>query len=309
MNRKIKTIDLFDSFSIIENEVEIPEHFYEYINKVDMSYRLADRNEIEEHIMDSLHRADSSRKSFSSTNEIAFEKGWRENIQLATEQGVNIDSLKPGYFRSSKFLRYKKDIVITKNTNIEYDLFFLSRLLFFTKYLRDYKSIYEFGCGSCSNLFILSSLFPEKELFGLDWASSSIEITNMLNESIKNPIRGYRFDMLKPDINFKIKSESAILTIHAMEQLGDKFGVFLQYLIDSKPSVVIHYEPILEMYDKENLYDYLAMNYSEKRGYLSGYLSALNKLANKKIIEIIEVNRPYIGGVYHESSLVVWRPI
>jgi hypothetical protein len=56
------------------------------------------------------------------------------------------------------------------------------------------------------------------------------------------------------------------------------------------------------------VYDALALAYSEKRDYLRGYLAALREKAAAGEVEIIEENRPYIGGVYHEASIVVWRP-
>jgi hypothetical protein len=71
----------------------------------------------------------------------------------------------------------------------------------------------------------------------------------------------------------------------------------------------VNYEPIDEFYDPENLWDYLALKYSRKRGYLSGYLTSLQRLADAGRIEILEAIRPYLGGVYHEASLIAWKVI
>ena len=116
--------------------------------------------------------------------------------------------------------------------------------------------------------------------------------------------------MLNPPKDFILKEKSAIFTIHSLEQLGKKFHKFLSFLIDSKPAMVLHYEPIREFYEQDNLLDYLAILHDSKRNYLSEFYTTLCKLQEKKKIEIIESRRTYLGGMLHESSsILAWRPI
>ena len=65
----------------------------------------------------------------------------------------------------------------------------------------------------------------------------------------------------------------------------------------------------MEFYSDNNLYDLLAIQYCRKRNYLENYLTALKQLEQQQEIEIICAYRPFLGGVLHESSLVVWRPL
>ena len=168
---------------------------------------------------------------------------------------------------------------------------------------------YELGCGSCQNLFLLSELFPRKKLVGLDWTHASQEIARELSNHGRQ-VRGLNFDMLDPRMDDSLPRGSAVLTVHALEQIGTKHEKLLSFLLNSNPSIVVHYEPIVEFYDKNNLLDYLALIYSEKRCHLTGYLTALRKLEREKKVEIIEARRSYLGGVFHESStLIAWRPV
>jgi len=68
-------------------------------------------------------------------------------------------------------------------------------------------------------------------------------------------------------------------------------------------------EPIEDLYDEENLLDYLALKYHRKRGYLSGYLPRLRMLEAEGKLKIMEVRRMHFGSIYQEGySFVVWRP-
>lgn len=95
----------------------------------------------------------------------------------------------------------------------------------------------------------------------------------------------------------------AVVTFHALEQLGKNFRPFLNFLLEAKPKVIIHVEPLIELYE-DNLLDYLAVQYHRKRGYLEGYLEAvINSGA-----EILELKRNHFGSLYHDAySVLVWK--
>jgi SAM-dependent methyltransferase len=237
-----------------------------------------------------------------------FEKGWKENFEAIKRKGITSDNLKPAYFRPGKFLRFNNRLIISGNLNLEYDLFTLARRLILHKYLSSFTTVYEIGCGSCQNLFMLSELYPQKNLFGLDWSTTSVEIADYIASSLERNIKGELFDMLNPPMEKPIKRGSAIITIHSLEQIGTEHGKLLSFLLKSRPGLVVHYEPILEFYDENNLLDYLAIIYSKKRNYLDGYFTSLRNLQEQNKIKIIEARRPFLGGVIHEASLIVWRP-
>lgn len=290
---------------------ELPAAFYEKLYNVDTDYKFANKHELEEYIFKVLKLINSNNiQRTLKQNLQTWEKGWSENLSFLSQKNIiSVEALKPKYFRGSRFLRFNKELIVSDNLNIEYDLFVLSRYIIFSKYLSDYVNIYEFGCGSCQNLLMLSDLFPSKKLYGLDWVKPSIKIAKKLSETLDKNIEGFIFDMLNPSPDIVLKPNSAVITIHSLEQLGQSYDKLLSFIIAAKPDIVVNYEPILEFYDEDNLLDYLALLYSSKRNYLSGYLTALRELEKQNKIEILQAYRPYLGGIIHEASLIIWRPL
>jgi len=288
---------------------ELPEQFLSGLKRVDTSYHEANLVEFEEYILNVLQRINSPDIVRTKEENLeAFEKGWGENLESIISGKISMESLKPKYFRGSKFFRYNNTLIVTDNLNLEYDLFTLARYLLFTRYLSSSQDIYEFGCGSCQNLLILSGMFPSKKLYGLDWTNASAKIAELLSKSQNRNIEGIVFDMMNPSSDIALKPHSAVFTIHSLEQLGKEHEKLLSFIMAAKPDIVFHYEPILEFYDQDNLLDYLAILYSQKRNYLSGFWTALCQLREQNRIEILKSRRPYLGGVIHEASLIVWRP-
>lgn len=305
-NQAITTNDVQKHFGIQD---AIPSSLLDEFRKVDTRYRFASFEEQEEYLLMVFKRMSRVAKVRTrDENLAAFETGWRENLELLRREGLSERALRPVYFRPAKFLRYQKKIIVSPNPQIEYDLFSLARTLIFYSYLREVDHIYELGCGCCGNLFRLSQIFPQKYLHGFDWTQASVDIADALKNVHHLRCEGNRLDMLAPPEDLELKPNSAVITIHAIEQLGTGYGALLQSLLRSKPRVVVQFEPILELYDEENMYDQLALVYSKSRGYLTGYLSALQALEREGRIELLKAHRPHVGGVIHESSLIVWRP-
>ena len=113
-------------------------------------------------------------------------------------------------------------------------------------------------------------------------------------------------DFFKP---FKNESPQHMILIFEIEQHLRKFTDKIETYRTVKPDIVFHYEPINEFYNQDNLLDYIAGLYCQKRNYLSYFWTALCKLQAQNRIEILRSRRPYLGGVIHEASLVAWRPL
>jgi hypothetical protein len=248
----------------------LPKSARDLIHKYDLTYRPAGVVELEEYVLNFLRTEDDACPRPKEQNRMAFERGWGENLELlkaSSPEGYEA-ALKQKYYRGSKFFRYRDSLVVTDNLQLEYELSVIARLCLFHRYLRDAAYVYELGCGSCINLLLLSQLMPETRLIGFDWTSASSQIADLLGKKLRKHISGHLLDMLEPDSSVAIQENSAIISIHAFEQLGHKFEAILDFMVRSRPSIVVQYEPVLEFYNEDRLLDELALRYCRKRGIL-----------------------------------------
>jgi SAM-dependent methyltransferase len=289
---------------------EMPMECRDLIAKGDFRYRIAENNEYDVILLNVLKKLEDDTQAIGALErKDAWDKGWRENLVEFVEGGYELNKLVPKFFKHCRFLRLNQKYVISFNPNFEADFFSIFRLWFLRKYLGDCNSIYEFGCGTGFNLVALAQLYPDKELYGLDFVPSSVELVNKIAEVYKWNIKGQYFDMLCPDSNFKVDENSVFFTVGAVEQLASKFELFLQFILRCSPKICLHVEPTIELYDEQNLADYLAMKFHRKRGYSEGYLTRLEELEAENKLEILKVKRTYFGSLYMEGySYIVWKP-
>lgn len=221
-----------------------------------------------------------------------WEKGWQQNLDEHTSI--------PHYFGKYSVVR-KNGQLIDAPMGFEYQELVTLEKEVFKKYFQG-GLIYEFGCGTGHNLIHLKDTVPNCIPVGLDWVDSSVVSVKQLG------FRGVRFNMFKP--NYHVGVNGSVLTVAALEQLGDKFHQFIDYLLYQKPNLCVHLEPIEELMNPDNLLDYLQLQYMRKRRYLSGFLTYLRQLESEGIVEILEAKRNGVGSLFIEGySQIIWRPL
>ena len=274
-----KAMDTSNVVTIRENEfcrlrgcetTDIPLNCARKLRGVQLAYRPPTPQERDRYLLHILRRIDEVQRREIPLNYKTFENGWEENYAQCVSEGVSWNALRPRYIKSLPFMRYLGDLIVPEVTYLGDELFSIILTYSFEKYLGGVDHIYEFGCGTGRYLWMLAHLFSEKVLIGLDWTKASLKILALMRQK-GLPIEGSQFDMLNPDAGVKIRPNSAVITMSALEQLGNRFEPFLSYLLDSRPELVLHHEPIEEFYDGNKLLDYLAIAYHRRRGYLSGY--------------------------------------
>ncbi len=216
----------------------------------------------------------------------------------------------PLYFRRNQSFRLFQNFIHTDNYKFDFELRAIILRNYFKYYLEKFEDIYEFGCGTGINLIEVCKLWPKKRIHGLDLTKSSSSIINILHDKFSLNIDGQAFDFTNPDTNYHINADGAVYTVAALEQIDDKWSLFLDYLLREKPAIVLHLEPVLELYEEDNLIDYLAIKFHKKRHYLSGYYSKLLELEKNGKIQMLDSHRTYVGNLNDESySLIAWKPI
>ena len=237
-----------------------------------------------------------------------WENGWGENLKEMSEGG-QYEQLIPKYHTKSSLSRINSAPVKTFAKDFDYRVnsYFVDAAIY--HYRAGIPKIVEFGCGTGYHLFRLASALPEHKYVGLDWAESSQKtIEKFATEQGYENVRGENFNYFSPNYNFDC-SGALVYTVASLEQIGDKFKPFVDYLLAQKPAVVVNFEPMSEFLDSGSYLDALTIEYFEKRGYLKGYFNYLRQLESEDKIEIIHSKRIGYGSEFVEGhSLVVWRP-
>jgi len=239
-----------------------------------------------------------------------WEKGWYENFELL-KKGKNVKDLIPKYHGKYDYTRWKGELIKGNTNYFDYYLLIVMIDSILHEYVGNkYNNLFEFGCGPSYHLLRFSEFNPNINLIGLDWTLASQNIIKEINTlGINDKIKGYNFNFYEPNYQIEIPESSAIFTVNALEQVGENYKDFINFLINKKPDLCLNFEPMPEILDKNSLVDQLCVMYSEKRNYLKGYLPYLQQLEQEGKIEIIDIKRLYGGSLYIEgSNVVIWKP-
>ena len=209
-----------------------------------------------------------------------WEKGWGENLKdfIVNKSKKN---LIPKYYTKKNLglFRLGGKLIRSNNKNFEVMILDIYRTWFLKKFFQNVDNIYEFGCGSGNNIFSASKIFPKKNMFGLDFVKTSVELINLVGK--KKNLNGFLFDMNKKNTNFKIYNNSGFFSVGALEQLNNNIDNILNFFLIKKPSICLNIEPDIYFY-KSSIADIIAKKFQNKRGYTSNLIKKLKKLERKK---------------------------
>jgi hypothetical protein len=279
-------------------------------NKANLLYEELTKDERDDYLREVIDTLLNNLKMVGEHRLPDWENGWNENLQ-ALKVGKDISDLIPKYHSKHNLVRWKQNIIRPLDPRFDYKLHCLLIDAVVEKFLSDVDVIYEFGCGPAYHLLRARKYNPSAKLVGLDWATTSQEIIEQISElGIEKNIEGRNFDFFNPDYSIEVPKNSGFITIAALEQVGDRFEGFLDFVLKKKPIICVHFEPIDELLDPMNLLDYLSILYFRKRGYLSGFLPRLHRLQDEGKIKILREQRTYTGSFFIEGhSLIVWYPL
>ncbi len=288
----------------------LSEYVQNEIKKYDFSYCEVDHKEYQRLVIFYLETLKKKFNENGSHRQKDWQKGWNENWQ-SFSQSEDLNDLFPKYYNNNKdkTLRFNGKLIKPKSPKFELNTHNVVVSWMADKYMRDVDAIYDFGCGTGQNFLPINEVNPNARLIGADWAPASGKILSKISKSTQMRCEFSLFDFFSPDYNLKIHPNSAVITVTALEQVGRNFDKFLNYLIENKPKVCIHVEPIIEFLDPNNsLLDYCTYQYMNKRNYLNGFYKKLKSLESENIIEIISENRVKCGGFWTEGlSTIAWK--
>jgi hypothetical protein len=100
-----------------------------------------------------------------------------------------------------------------------------------------------------------------------------------------------------------------LITNGALEQTGINYKKFIFYLLKQKPYIVINFEPMDDIYNNNNINDFVLKLYAKNRNYLQGYVNFLKILESKNKIKILKITRLFGGPCHEGNSFIVWKPL
>lgn len=290
---------------------DIPAECRERIASIDFGYTMLEGKERDAVISEVLQKLESDTQIIGAQGrQDVWNSGWEENLRAFRQSGHNLGTLVPKFIRPNQAVRLNQNYVRPANPNFELDFLSVFRIWLFKKYFSRAHSVYEFGCGTGFNLVQLAQLYPDKKLYGLDFVDSSKELIDCIGKAYGWRMSGRVFDMTSPDDSLSLDPGAAVLTIGSIEQLASKFEPFLQFLLKNQPSICVHVEPTIELYDEKNYIDSLAIRFHAKRGYTRGFLPCLRELEAQGRIELLKAKRLYMGSLFMEGyTCIVWKPV
>lgn len=241
-----------------------------------------------------------------------WQRGWSEVADRLTDQAPTIESLRPGYFRDERIFRFDGQIVEGLEPFVEFHTSMALRRLLLGQYLADATKVAELGCGTGVNILLLAEAYPQMRIIGSDWVPASQRIVEGIGRAFPGRIGARRFDMLTAEgwDGQEIDHETVVLTVHALEQLNTHWRTCLDFILARGPRLCLHIEPLAELYDPKDPDDARMLRYHRKRGYLEGYVPAVQALAAAGQAQIVDLRRIAFSGLYHEAySVLAWRPI
>jgi hypothetical protein len=278
------------------------------VNEKNFEYEFADPQEHRLGLMKFVNFLTEYKKESGPEYQELWEKGWQENLDAFISSG-ELRDLIPKFVRKKELIRFNGKWISPVNAEFETNFVMVLRDAIFRQNFDESSSIWEFGSGTGLNLVHLSKIFPDKKLFGCDWAIPSVQILVELNKKLNLDIQGFQFDLFNPNREFlgKISENSGLFTIGTMEQLGQNYQAILDFILASNFKRIVHIETNYELYDENNFLDYLAKKYIVKRNWLRGYFSALRGLEKNGKIRIIQERKTF-GSFYHDGySVTVWE--
>lgn len=248
----------------------------------------------------------------SETDQRVWEQGWKEVAdQVRAAGSVGIENLKPQYFHLGVPFRLLGEYVLPQTDYFEYYAGIAVRRQLMASFLDGATHVVELGCGTGINLLLAADLFPNAALTGTDWTKATLDILTSLGKTKGREIKPVLYNMLDQSgrEDLPITSDTDVLTVHALEQLGPRAKEVVLFLRDKRPRRCLHIEPIVEFYDPADLFDDIARRYHLARGYLQGLLPTLRDLAAQGAVEILGERRVKLGNQFHEAySYIAWRP-
>ena len=247
-------------------------------------------------------------KMLNKKLEVDWQDDWFSVLQNLQTNDDNVKSIiRPKWFRKSAFVNIQNCLSLTETPYVDWEYQLITRQMLFYTHLKDIENICEFGSGSGTNFYLINKILQNKNFILSDISVTSLKIIQELKRKLNRNNLTYSNIDIEQDIDLQLPDNTAVITTSVLEQIGDNYKNFIKFILKEKPQIVINVEPIVELLDSKNGFDNVMNLYCEKRKYLTGYLTELEKLEKQKKIKIIMKKRTMVSGTFIENSVLIWK--
>ena len=245
-----------------------------------------------------------------ASNKSRWERGWQENYRDFVKSDYDLNALVPRFIRPGQPMRLDGKFVQTRGAQVRVELVAdLSESgLLGSSYL-DFRTYSNSVVAPALTWRRWHKLCPKAVFTAWTGHLRQLRSSRPIAKRHGLALKARLFDFFAPDMNIEVPENSAFFTVCALEQTGDDWARLLDFFLTKRPARVAHIEPIMEWYDPADAFDATAIQFHQKRRYLSGYASRIAELAEDGQVEIIAQRRLPIGSLFIEGySYLVWRP-
>jgi len=240
--------------------------------------------------------------------EVDWQDDWFSVLQNLRTNNDNVKSIiRPKWFRKNAFVNIQNCLSLTETPYVDWEYQLITRQMLFYTHLKDMDNICEFGSGSGTNFYLINQILQDKNFILSDISVTSLKIIQELKRKLNRNNLTYSNIDIEQDIDLELPDNTAVITTSVLEQIGDNHNNFINFILKEKPQIVINVEPIVELLDSKSGFDNVMNLYCEKRKYLTGYLTELEKLEKQKKIKIIMKKRTMVSGTFIENSVLIWK--
>lgn len=250
---------------------KLPTNFFINLKELNVEYRYVDNNE-KKFIFKEIEA------KLENTKEKPNQKKWNNYWSEIKNNNVKIPSFFSKKIDFKNFYRYEKKFIFSEHKDLPAEVIHniiksvASYLI--NKNKLNITTFVEFGCGNAHNLEYIKNNKIASKIYGFDFSKSAVEI------GLSKGFECRELDMTKPNIEvFKElnidSNETIYFTSGSLEQLNKKWKPFFSFLKSINAKYIFHIEPILELYSKNKRMEKRALEFHNKKKYLSGYFPFL----------------------------------
>ncbi len=193
---------------------------------------------------------------------------------------------------------------------IFWDFFYGSIWKVLRRYVTPDDTLSELGCGWGRNLFFAVDAGICRNAIGGEYTTEGVRLGTALAERFVAPVEFQRFDYYKPDQKLFDKLKGTVVFTHnSVEQIPSMPEETISALAAAEPKAVVHFEPVFEYRQGENLLHFLWRRYTEVNGYNTNLLTVLRRLQEQGELTITMESVHELGlNAFNPGSFVVWKP-